>query len=397
MSLRVLIVPDKFKGTLTAAAAAEAIAEGWRRVRPDDALTLLPISDGGDGFGAVLADRLGAEPRVVDTVDAAHRPLRARWWYDPRSGRALIESAAIIGLALLPPGRCHPFDLDTCGLGAALGAAHQAGAHEVLMGIGGSATNDAGFGLAHALGWRFWDADGHPIERWIHLDRLHRWTPPETPFPLPITVAVDVDNPLLGPRGCSRVYGPQKGLRPEDLGIADAALGRLADFAAITTGSRTDERPGSGAAGGLGFGLGLFLGATLESGFEIVARHTGLAEAIGNADLVITGEGSIDRQTFMGKGTGQIALLCRRLGKPCWGLAGVATSDTDVQADPPLFQRLAAITPELAPAAEAKAEAARWLRELAATVAGRWACRPPTDTTASKGGSPEGTSTECRA
>ncbi len=369
MSLRVLIVPDKFKGTLTAAAAAEAIAEGWQGVRPGDSLSLLPISDGGDGFGAVLADRLGAEARVVDTVDAAQRPLKARWWYEARSGRALIESAAIIGLALLPPGRFHPFDLDTTGLGAVLRAALEAGAREVLMGIGGSATNDAGFGLARALGWRFWDADGRPIERWIHLDRLHRWERPEVPFPLPVTVAVDVDNPLLGPRGCSRVYGPQKGLIPENLGIADAALGRLAEFAATATGSRTDERPGAGAAGGLGFGLGLFLAATLESGFQIVARHTGLAGAIGNADLVLTGEGSIDRQTFMGKGTGQIALLCRHQGKPCWGLAGMVTAETDGTAVPNLFQRLGAITPELAPPAEAKAEAARWLRALAEQLA----------------------------
>jgi len=232
MPLRVLIVPDKFKGTLTAAAAANAIAEGWRRLRPDDTLTLLPISDGGDGFGSVLAERLGAERRTVETIDAAHRPIQAHWWYDPHSGRALIEAAAINGLAQLPPGRFHPFELDTAGIGAALKAAQEAGAREVLMGIGGSATNDAGFGLARAMGWRFFDAADRLIERWTGLDQLHRWAPPESPFPLPITVAVDVDNPLLGARGCSRVYGPQKGLRTEDLPIADAALGRLAEFAA---------------------------------------------------------------------------------------------------------------------------------------------------------------------
>ena len=147
MPLRVLIVPDKFKGTLTAAAAANAIAEGWRRRRPEDMITLLPISDGGDGFGAVLAERLGAERRTLKTVDAAHRPIQAHWWYDPHSGRALIEAAAINGLAQLPPGHFHPFELDTTGLGAVLKAAQEAGAREVLMGIGGSATNDAGFGL----------------------------------------------------------------------------------------------------------------------------------------------------------------------------------------------------------------------------------------------------------
>ncbi len=370
MSLRVLIVPDKFKGTLTAAAAAHAIAEGWRRRRPDDALTLLPISDGGDGFGSVLAERLGAERRTVETVDAAHRPIQAHWWYAPHSGRALIEAAAINGLAQLPPGRFHPFELDTTGLGAALKAAEYAGANEVLMGIGGSATNDAGFGLARAMGWRFFDGTDQPIERWVGLDQLRRWMPPESPFPLLITVAVDVDNPLLGARGCSRVYGPQKGLGPENLPIADAALGRLAEFAAGALGARLDELPGAGAAGGLGFGLRLFLGATLESGFEIIARHTGLAAEIDRADLIITGEGSIDRQTYMGKGTGQIALLCRQRSKPCWGMAGIVEAQTNAESSPALFQRLGAIVPTLAPPAEAKADAARWLANLAEKLAG---------------------------
>ncbi|MFM7806175.1 MAG: glycerate kinase, partial [Verrucomicrobiota bacterium] len=149
------------------------MADGWRRIRPEDSLTLLPISDGGDGFGSVLAGRLGAGRHTVETVDAAHRPLRADWWHEPGSGRGLIESAAIIGLALLPAGRFHPFELDTTGLGAALEAARRAGAREILMGIGGSATNDAGFGLARALGWRFLDPAGQSIERWTGLDRLH--------------------------------------------------------------------------------------------------------------------------------------------------------------------------------------------------------------------------------
>lgn len=369
MSLRVLIVPDKFKGTLTAAAAANAIADGWRRVRPDDALTLLPMSDGGDGFGSVLADRLHAESRTVDTVDAAHRPIRSHWWYDAGSGRALIESAAIIGLATLPAGRFHPFDLDTTGLAAALKSAQEAGAREVLLGIGGSATNDAGFGLARAMGWRFEDASGQPLDRWTHLDRLHRCIPPARPFPLPVTVAVDVDNPLLGERGCSRVYGPQKGLRPEDLPTADAALGRLAEVMVSATGQRLDDVPGTGAAGGLGFGLLGFLGATLESGFAIVARHTDLAAHIARADLVLTGEGSIDRQTFMGKGTGQIALLCRERAKPCWGLAGIVEPPANNSTTPPLFQRLSAITPTLTDPTQAKADAARWLGIVAEHLA----------------------------
>src|ERR1051325_5987690 len=158
MALKVLIVPDKFKGTLTAGAAADLIARGWREARPQDELELLPMSDGGDGFGEVLGRLVAMDEQMVVTVDAAQRPLQARWWWSPASATALIESANILGLPCLPPGKFHPFDLDTFGLGAALQEAARRGARRALMGIGGSATNDAGFGLARAFGWEFLDA-----------------------------------------------------------------------------------------------------------------------------------------------------------------------------------------------------------------------------------------------
>ena len=160
MPLHVLIIPDKFKGTLTAAAAAEAIARGWRKARPHDSLDLLPMSDGGDGFGEVTSALLRARVQRVKTVDAAHRPCVARWWWEPRTRTAIIESAAVIGLAMLPPRRFHPFQLDTLGLGAVVRAAREKGGRRCLMGIGGSATNDGGFGLARALGWEFLDRSG---------------------------------------------------------------------------------------------------------------------------------------------------------------------------------------------------------------------------------------------
>jgi glycerate 2-kinase len=368
MSLRVLIVPDKFKGTLTARAAAEAIAGGWMQARPMDDLEMLPMSDGGDGFGAIMADLLGAEERTVGTVDAAHRPLTATWWYEPASRRAIVESAGIIGLALLPPGRFHPFELDTTGLGAAIRAAWHAGATEILMGIGGSATNDAGFGFARALGWEFCDASERPVEKWIQLDRLHHWFAardlPECAF----TVAVDVDNPLLGPNGCSRVYGPQKGLRAEQAPLAENALRRLAELAAAERGADIASEPGAGAAGGLGFGLRAFLGATLESGFGIFARQAGLEERIAAADLVITGEGSIDRQTYMGKGTGQVATLCQRHGKRCIGLAGMTEGLQIGAGVNRLFHLVAGMAPALTSPAEAKSKPSVWLARLAEKV-----------------------------
>jgi glycerate kinase len=160
MAMKVLIVPDKFKGTLTAAAAAAAIARGWRSGRPNDSLDLLPMSDGGDGFGEVTSKLLRARLQRAEAIDAAHRPCVAKWWWEPRTRTAIIESAGVIGLAMLPPKRFHPFELDTLGLGAVVQAAAQRGARRCLMGIGGSATNDGGFGLARALGWVFLDESG---------------------------------------------------------------------------------------------------------------------------------------------------------------------------------------------------------------------------------------------
>src|SRR5439155_11546725 len=174
MPLNVLIVPDKFKGTLTAQAAAELIAEGWHEARPQDKLELLPMSDGGDGFGEVLSRLLEVVEQTSATLDAAHRPLQAKWWWDAKTSTAIIESAQIIGLALLPAKEFHPFELDSFGLGAALQAAADVGARHCLMGIGGSATNDGGFGVARALGWTFLDEQNQAIEKWTQLVSL-RW------------------------------------------------------------------------------------------------------------------------------------------------------------------------------------------------------------------------------
>src|ERR1017187_6344796 len=229
MPLKILIVPDKFKGTLTAGETARAIARGWRKTRPDDELELLPMSDGGDGFGEVMGQVLGAKVQSIKTVVAAHRSCKASWWWEPQTKTALIESAQIIGLALLPTGKFHPFDLDTFGLGAVVRAASAKGAKKCVIGIGGSATNDGGFGLACAQGWKFLDRHGGLIERWTDLHGLAQiHTPKRGRWFADLTVAVDVQNPLLGVRGATRVYGPQKGLRSFELAIAEKNLRRLA-------------------------------------------------------------------------------------------------------------------------------------------------------------------------
>jgi len=321
-TVKVLIAPDKFKGTLTARQAAEAIANGWRKARPEDELNLLPISDGGDGFGAVMGELLAAKPQRVKTLNAAHHPIAATWWWQLKTKTAVIESANVIGLAMVPPGKFHPFQLDTFGLGKVLRAAQRKGAHRIIVGIGGSATNDGGFGLARALGWRFLTRTGKQIQHWTELETLVTISSGEK-FPAgQVLVAVDVQNPLLGGRGASRVYGPQKGLRESDLIPAERCLRRLALVLRQQFGSDFTKTPGAGAAGGLGFGLATFAQARLESGFDMFAAQSGLIRQLRAADLMVTGEGRIDGSTNMGKGVGELARLCRAHGRPCLGLAG---------------------------------------------------------------------------
>lgn len=374
LQLEVLIAPDKFKGTLTARDAAKAIAHGWRKARPQDLLELLPISDGGDGFGEVISELVGARRLRCKTVDAAQRPCKATWWWDAKTKTAIIESAKIVGLAMLPPEQFHPFDLDTFGLGAVLRTARDRGAKQILVGIGGSATNDGGFGLARALGWKFFNCDGRLIERWTDLHGLKRIQPPQRRGFGRVIVAVDVQNKLLGVRGATRIYGPQKGLQPQDFELAERCLRQLAHVV-CSNGLRPPSShrrsqsaattPGSGAAGGLGFGLLAFPGAKLEPGFDLFARHAALKHRLRDADLVITGEGAIDRSTLMGKGVGQIAQRCLKLKIPCIGFGGVVENCARLKKT---FTVVSALT-ELAPVEDAKANPALWLSRLAERTA----------------------------
>ncbi|MEB3200142.1 MAG: glycerate kinase [Synechococcaceae cyanobacterium] len=406
-----LIAPDAFKGTLSAAAAAAAIAEGWRRQRPQDHLDLCPLADGGDGFGSVLASLLDAEEHCCATVDAAGRPRQARWWSAPcppalsadlalrgpaaapPAGRippdsvaagpaiaarlAILEVAEAIGLALLPQELRDPFALDSRGLAPLLEAAASSGAARVLLGLGGTATNDAGFGLARALGWRFCDAAGRELQAWPELERLARVLAPPQPHPLAgrLLVAVDVTNPLLGPLGASAVYGPQKGLLPADQPRAEACLQRLA--------ASLDERdpgaaarPGSGAGGGLGFALQLFCGGRLLPGAPLVASLAGLEQRLAAADLLISGEGRFDRQSAMGKGVGRLLTLARQAGCPALLLLGQADPQAlqDALAEaPPGGLRALALLPDLAAEEEARREPACCLARLAQRAAADWA------------------------
>ncbi len=368
MPLRILIVPDKFKGTLTAPQAAAAIARGWAEARPQDLLEELPMSDGGDGFGKILGGLLGADRRTCGTVDAAGRSRTAEWWFRPDAGQAVFEAAQVNGLALLPPGQYHPFQLDTFGIGAVLRAVERVGARRLCIGIGGSATNDGGFGAARALGWVFRDSAGEGLQRWTDLDRLATVELPSRPLGIPeVAIAVDVANPLLGPEGATRVYGPQKGLRAEELPKAEGCLRRLAEVLRARTGQAVEEEAGAGAAGGLGFGLKVFAGGRFQSGAALFATQARLEDRIRQADLVVTGEGALDAQSLMGKGVGFVSDLAARAGKRCLCLAG-SVAMAPREAPWPGFQAFA-IVPGIAPLPEAQAHAGDCLRRLAAQTA----------------------------
>ncbi|MCF7668549.1 MAG: glycerate kinase [Verrucomicrobia bacterium] len=368
--MNVLIAPDKFKGTLTAIEAAKAIKQGWLNIRNNDRTRVLPISDGGDGFGITLRNLLNAKDASVHTVDAAHRPINADWWFDEKTKTAIIESACIIGIALLPPDKYHPFELDTSGLANALKEAASRNLDKCIIGIGGSSTNDAGFGMAKALGWEFLNADGNEIQTWTDLRQLKSITPPKTQLPFKrIIVAVDVNNPLLGTKGATRIYGPQKGLKISEFDRAEACLARLAEIAAAQTGVDLSKSPGAGAAGGLGFGLAFFTGAEIKPGFDLFAEYSKIDEQIRNSNLVITGEGALDASSLMGKGVGALAEKCSHAHVPCIGLGGVLNDISKLHSN---FTEVLGIVPLLATPKESSIKPAEFLTRLAEKAAKIW-------------------------
>ncbi|MGO4533871.1 glycerate kinase [Leifsonia sp. 2MCAF36] len=374
MSARIVVAPDSFKGSAGAAVIADAIAEGWRRTRPDDELALLPMADGGEGtVEAFLTAVPGARERTVVVDGPDGRPVSARWALLPAApdapgGTAVVEVAQTSGLDLLE--QLLPFDAHTRGLGQAIGAALDEGVSRILVGLGGSATNDGGAGALAALGARFTVATGAAASDGnaglaaiaaIDLSGLR---------PLPaggVVLLTDVRSPLLGERGAARVFGPQKGASPSDVEELDRNLAAFVRVLAENDPAVTalSDRPGAGAAGGTGFGLTVW-GATIRPGADEVADRIGLQDALRDADLVITGEGRYDEQTSEGKVAAHVAALAHEAGVPVALVAGLATID------PAGFTDHVELTALAGSAAASLADTAGWARRAGEVLAQRW-------------------------
>ncbi len=322
--MKILVASDKFKGSLTAAEACAAIAAGLHDGSPEGGheIRCLPIADGGDGIAGTLTSAAGGAWITVEVRGPLGEEVAAGYGIIDGGKTAVIEMAAASGLALLGDCPLDPLRASTHGTGELILDAISRGVTEVLLGIGGSATNDGGTGMALALGYRFYDPDSLPVTQLpLELERVARIDPPDS-FARPgVTVACDVTNPLLGPRGCTAIYGPQKGISPETFSLHEDRLARLV-AATGAEGAHAAGTPGAGAAGGLGFGAIVFLGATLVPGFALVADRLGLADAVKWADLIITGEGRLDHQSLEGKGPCGVVELARAAGKPTAAFCG---------------------------------------------------------------------------
>ena len=333
--VRILIAPDKFKGALNAREVAQNIAKGLLDVLPDAQIEVVPMADGGEGTAEAICDARGCSWLECKAHDPLGREIDARYGWIDQEKLAVMEMSEAAGMRRLSESERDPIRATTFGVGEMILDATKRGANEIIIGLGGSATNDGGFGMARALGFRFFgDGDRRdsielpslPLLKRIERPKARRnWNRPR------IVAAVDVKNPLLGENGATRVFGPQKGASKSDLDNLERALTKLADVVATEFGFDYRNETGAGAAGGLGFGLLSFCGATIRPGFEVVAEAVGLEPKMKDADLVITGEGSLDRQTLEGKTPVGVARLARKLGKPVFAIVGRASEDRELR------------------------------------------------------------------
>jgi glycerate 2-kinase len=365
--MRVLLAIDKFKGSLTAAEVVAELEAGLHEIDPALHVTSRPIADGGDG---TLDAALHAGFTAVEVVAAGPTGALRPTSYARRDDTAVVELATVCGLTLLG-GALDPLGATSFGLGTVIGAALDAGVRQILVGIGGSASTDGGAGLLQALGARVVDATGTPVRLGgggladvasVDLTGLHPRLREAQ-----LTVASDVDNPLCGPGGAAAVYGPQKGATADQVAQLDAALGHFAGVIASATGRDVTAVPGAGAAGGVGFGA-LVIGASIRSGIELVLELVGFAGALESADLVITGEGSLDTQTLAGKAPAGVAAAARAKGIRALAVAGRSSLSPEQLAGAGI-ERVYALTDLEPDPARCMVEAASLLRRTGNRIA----------------------------
>jgi glycerate kinase len=361
--MKILLAPDKFKGSLGATEVAECIRRGFQRGGIVADYRILPIADGGEGTAEAMRAALDGTWIDASAHDALGREITARYAW--ANGVAIIEMSSASGMWRIDPCERDPLHASTFGTGELIADAARRGARQIFVGLGGSATNDAGAGMAAALGYRFLTSDGDPLEPVpANLLALLSVRAPENLTLPPVIALCDVRNPLLGERGATRVFGPQKGATPAMVHVIEQALEHLADIVAQDLECDHRNVPGAGAAGGLGFGLVTFCGASIRRGFETVAELIHLEQAIAESDLVVTGEGRIDAQTLEGKGPDGVARFARKHGKPVIALAGGVTPEGAA-----LFDIARAIAPEGMPIEEAITRAVELVESAAAAVA----------------------------
>ena len=329
--MKVTIAIDSFKGSLSTFQAGNAVAEGVKLADPEAETAVCPLADGGEGTVDAIIAATGGEMVKVTVCGPLGTPVKSSYDFIPQTKTAIIEMSAAAGITLVEEGDRNPLNTTTYGVGELIADAIKKGCRKFIVGIGGSATNDGGVGMLQALGFRFLDKAGNQVAlggkgladiREIKIDGAMKELQ-DCAF----CVACDVKNPLCGENGCSAIYGPQKGATPEMIRDMDAWLGRFAALTKEVLPGSDANIPGTGAAGGLGFAFLAYLNATLQSGIDLVMEATGLEEHIKDAEIVVTGEGRLDGQSYMGKAPVGVAELAKKYGKTVIAFSGCVTED----------------------------------------------------------------------
>jgi glycerate 2-kinase len=379
--IRILIAPDKFKGSLGASEVAENIAQGLRDILTDAKIDIVPVADGGEGTADVICNALKGSWFKCNAHDPLGRKIKCRYTIIEKRKLGVIEMSEAAGMKRLHAEERDVDRASTFGVGEMILDATRRGAKQIIVGLGGSATNDGGFGLARALGFRFFDEKEKELKGMVSqllqlrrivrskVDGLAAASSYSKVRPLQherIVAAADVRNPLLGQNGATRVFGPQKGATDDKIDMLECALTRLAEVILQEFGFDYRNELGAGAAGGLGFGLMSFCGATIRPGFDVVAEAIELESRMKDVDIVITGEGSLDTQTLEGKTAAGVATMARKFGKRVYAIVGRTSEDREVHE---LFDGVYTLTERGVSEQESIRRAAELLRERARELA----------------------------